>query len=557
MENKIGFVVWGIRNGFKNNWLSSNVDAAIYQSFTDDMRQICNSTVDKFYSIEKIENNTVLSVFNPNTKDHVQRKAYIALSIVIPNGYEILGDVIGCLSSMLQTYEVKQGNAMVNMVNVDDVKVHLAQLEIKPEANMFNSAGNGIGVFYYNSHNEIQIHFGNPSIFGFKKVFFISGQNVAIERMPNIQSVQSFAKPLFLTVSDFEPNRHSVTINNQPITMTRMSVKQGDNIRITESKTGQSKSFQISNRDEYISLKELFPPIMQYPELTSGNGNKNKIIGLVSLALLLIGGIVYFFRPPETPVVSEGVTVEEETRIQKFSAVYDFEKLELINCPLETNDSTLFYIYKLSNDSNIIDSIYKLNSISNSKKLALKKVSDTLLMVRFKVANEMKTLKINVDFKLPSEHKILSGEALSKIAERYGIKRETLMKWNNISNENSIREGQVILLKPKDLNISETEENEEVDQPSGTINKPMPKGNSNTSNSGNDEKTFNGGNSAGEPKPTPKTSSNQNEIEKLKKEIKSLIAKKTDPKVLADLNKRLNGCKDDLDKLKILKEDLY
>ena len=70
--------------------------------------------------------------------------------------------------------EVKQGNAMVNMVNAEDVKVHLAQLQLKPESNFAAYTGSGIGVFHYTGFDQIQMHFNSPTIFGFKKVFFIS-----------------------------------------------------------------------------------------------------------------------------------------------------------------------------------------------------------------------------------------------------------------------------------------------------------------------------------------------------------------------------------------------
>ncbi len=552
MDNKIGFVVWGIRNGFKNNWLVANVDASVYQLLTDDMRQICNSTVDKFYSIEKIENNTVLSVFNPNTKDHVQRKAYIALSIVIPNGYAIVGDAIECLNLMLQTYEVKQGNAMVNMVNAEDVKAHLAQLQLKPEANFLPSAGSGIGVFHCNDFDQIQMHFSGPTIFGFKKVFFISGQNVALERIPGIQNVQSFAKPLFLTLSEFDPNKHNATINNQAITMSKTQVKQGDVIRVVDFTSKQSKEFQITSNDVHISLRDLFPPIIKQPTPPSGNGNKNKIIALLSTAVLVIGVIVYNLLPSDAfpDLGGGGAERGPEASTQEFSATYDFQELELLNFPGWADESTQFYLYKL-NEETSLDSVTKE---APKVKVALKRLTDTLIEIRFTLNDERKTKRVKVTFKLPSEHKILSGEALSKIAYRYGIKKDSLMKWNNISNENSIREGQVILLKPKVLNTTETEEAEEADGPSRNSNTTS-NGSSNSSNSGNGARTSNGGNSSGEAKSTPKASSNQNEIEKLKIQIRAQIAKNTDPKVRADLNKRLNNSKDNLNELQLLLVD--
>ena len=217
----------------------------------------------------------------------------------------------------------------------------------------------------------------------------------------------------------------------------------------------------------------------------------------------------------------------------------------------------MFFIYKLNNDDSIlIDSVLQVSS--KSSKVRLNRSSDTLLLIRFKLDGKIQTKRIVVEFRLPNEHKILSGEALSKIADRYGIKKDSLMKWNKIANENSIRKGQVILLKPKVLNTRETEETEEEDGPSRNSNTTSngSSNSSNSSNSGNGARTSNGGNSSGEAKSTPKASSNQNELEKLKTEIRAQINKNTDQKVRNDLNKRFNGCKDDLAKLKELKNDL-
>lgn len=47
-------------------------------------------------------------------------------------------------------------------------------------------------------------------------------------------------------------------------------------------------------------------------------------------------------------------------------------------------------------------------------------------------------------------HTIESGESLSLIAQRYGVKVETIMWENNLSNANSIRSGQKLLVPPVD-----------------------------------------------------------------------------------------------------------
>jgi hypothetical protein len=110
-EKLIGVLVWGIRNGFRNNWLSHNADASVMEGLNDEMRQICNSTVEPFYSVEIIAKSTVITIYNPNAIDHVQRRAYIALSVVVPLG-TVFGNLKSALDEMLLFYKQRQANAM-------------------------------------------------------------------------------------------------------------------------------------------------------------------------------------------------------------------------------------------------------------------------------------------------------------------------------------------------------------------------------------------------------------------------------------------------------------
>jgi hypothetical protein len=446
--NNIGFIVWGIRNGFKNNWLSANVSPNVYERFTDDMRQICNSTVDKFFSIEKIEEFTVLSIFNPNTKDHVQRKAYIALSIVIPNGYVLQGDVIGCLQSMMKTYEVKQGNAMVNMVSAEDMNMFLKQLQLSPNPSSVAQSRAKIGLFQYNDPSEISSHFQDPSIYEFIKVFFTSSQNVALDRVAGIQHVQSFSKPLFLTISGFNPNAHRVSINNHPITTDKVQVKQGDVVQFVELKSKQAKQLQVGASDVHVSMLEVFPPVIippKPPKPPKPGGNKKiKLIGLLAVVFIILGGAAFFLLPSAT----EQRFIDDPAPVAKtMTAMYDFETLELQNIPKDADSTFGFIVFKLTNDTIPIDSLTSLNPISKTAKL--KKVSDTVILVEYQIVDSIIRMLVPVEFKVPSTYKIKSGETLSVIAERFDIKKDSLMTWNDVKNENEIKEGQKLNLKPK------------------------------------------------------------------------------------------------------------
>jgi LysM repeat protein len=536
MENNIGFVVWGIRNGFKNNWLSFNVDMNVYEFFTDDMRQICNSTVDKFFSIEKIEDSTILSIYNPNTRDHVQRKAYIALSIVIPNGFKIIGDTIGCLDQMMQTYEIKQGNAMVNMVNVDDIKTILTRIQVVRASSELSTSVSNIGLFQYNDLNQISAHFSNPTIYDFKKVFFISGQNIAIERIPGIQIVHSFAKPLVLTINEFDTRAYKVTINNQPIANLQSQVKRGDLIQFIDLKTGQGKQLQVADSDIHISLLDLFPPIIFQPSHPkSPKSNKPKILVLLSLSLLLVLGVFYFFQADSTVVGGPEGGEGPQSNSLPFSATYDFEQLELTDFPSETNESTQFYIYKLNNDSIALDSIFKTSP--TSMKLQLKKVSDTMLVIRYKLDDSLYLQKIPVKFILPKKYTIKPNESLSKIAERFGIKKDSLMKWNKIASENKIQANTEIVLRPKQASATEEDNHVELNTDGSNLdhnpNEPPQK----------------------QPKPQPNIKDESKNINQLKDEIKKLIDVLKNPADKLYFRDELDG-KSKKDELIALKKEI-
>lgn len=443
MISKIGVIVWGIRNGFKNNWLSANVDTQVYQQFTDDMRQICNSTVDKFFSIEKIEDFTVLSIFNPNTKDHVQRKAYIALSIVIPNGYTIVGNPIDALEKMMQTYEVKQGNAMVNMLSTDDLMNHLVNLSIIHNPNTVPQARAKLGVFEFSDSSEILPHFNDPSIYAFKKVFFITGQNVALERMSGIERVHMFTKPLFLSMSGFDPKIYTVNINDQPVSAPRSQVKQNDIVQFIEIKTKRGKQLQVGSQDVSISMHELFPPIVKPPKPPSSPGvNKSKLIALVGILVVFIGvGAYFFLQSSEQPFVDDPAPVAKD-----FSVTYDFEELTFDNFPVSADSLMWFVVFRQNNDSIPLDSLSINKPKVRTNKLT---VNDSLLTMRYSLPDSNYSTILRVEFIIPVKYTVKSGESLSKIAERFGIKKDSLMKWNEILEENAIKKGQVLRLEYK------------------------------------------------------------------------------------------------------------
>ena len=104
-QQKIFFIISGIREGFKRSHLLCNNEIKEVIDYIGDIRGITNSAVESFYSIEKTNNYTLASIFNPNTIDHVDRKAYIAITLFVKNDYIIKGNLIGALHHLMNYYE--------------------------------------------------------------------------------------------------------------------------------------------------------------------------------------------------------------------------------------------------------------------------------------------------------------------------------------------------------------------------------------------------------------------------------------------------------------------
>jgi hypothetical protein len=300
-NNNFGIVVWGIRNGFKNNWLSANVGPEVMACLTDEMRQICNATIEQFFSIERTNTHTLLTVYNPNMVDHVQRKAYIAISLVVPNGIYFEGNVVEVLVSLMQFYVSKQGNAMVNMIAAEQL-LQLAEQCLPSGASSFTDRRQSrIGIFAYDSIPAIDSVFRSPTIYGFSKVFFHDGSNLALEKIPGAVKVSEFIRPVEIRISDFNPGRFKTVLNNLPINESIFSAKRGDVLTITEIASGRMKRMEISGSDMIIHLYIEFP---QKPPTNGGNpkppDRKKMMLAIIGLALL--GGLsvafLLFYRNP-------------------------------------------------------------------------------------------------------------------------------------------------------------------------------------------------------------------------------------------------------------------
>lgn len=455
---QLGYVFWGLRNGFTNNLLSVGIEAEIYNRFTDEMRQVCQGTVDNFYSIEKIPKYTLISLFNPNTKDNFGRRGYTALSLCIPDGHDLQGNVTQCLDALMNGYLAKQGNAMVNMVNAVDLQHNLDEIALVKSHPELVHVRNKIGLTYFKDSETLNVLFTKPRIYHFSKVFFAKTENKSLEKYSNIQLVNTFSKPLFLTLTNFDPKRHKATINSKPVTNYRTAISQGDRISVEELATGRKYHHEVSNIDVLLSALEMFPSIPTRREMNtskeqgSQQHNSGKTIFIISFSLLLLGIGAYFLYPivfntgaqnagnsPSKNALKENNqdTVHTELPIQ-FHINYDYKTLTWTNAPHDSiNEIVIMW------DG---EKVATLNAKNRYKKnIDLNHTNN--VNVNYTIGKRSLTATPKLDYALPHTHRIQNKEGLSKIAEKYNIEKDSLLAWNNIKNENKIKAGNELNLR--------------------------------------------------------------------------------------------------------------
>ena len=461
---QLGFVFWGLRNGFSNLLFSSNVDPTLPSHFTDDMRQICQGTIDAFYSIEKIPNFTLLTTYNPNTKDNFGRRGYTALSLVIPFGYSTSGNPLELLNKMMETYVTRQGNAMVTMVRIEDFQSLLDKVPLVRTQGEISHERKRIGLCYYQNDQELFGQLSKPDIYQFSKVYYAKSQNAALDRLAGIENVQTFQKPLFLQLSNFDPKWRAFK-NGSPITSTRTPIKPGDTLLFQDGKTGRRKEYIVENTDIHLSGNDLFPPVVKPPK-QSNEGN-SKILLIVSACVLLLGVGGYFLypyifpttdTPPPPPPPPPGLSME-----------YDYSKIKFVGDTKNLTDSSYLIVNQdegkfaswTKSDGQI--SVIDWNEFKGfDNEYYLKSVTDSIL----------DTLMIKQVGTKPVEHKVAKGDLISNIAMRYGLDPSELVELNpELEDPDKLAEDVIIRLAPEEKEVEK-----ENSGPPGVPENEEPKG---------------------------------------------------------------------------------
>ena len=452
---EIGFVVWGLRAGFKNDWLVSNVDSSVLGALTDEMRAYCFGTITEFFSIEKVNGFKVLTIYNPNTTDHVGRRAYIAISLVVSERYGLSGNVVGCLQEMMSTYLSKQGKAMINKVSSSDFLPILAKISTSVKSKLIHDNSKRIGILKSQDSISFNLHFQDLSISEFKKVYFLTDSINALERKEGVEFIQAFRKSSVFSLEDYNTLSHEITINNKKVEGSSHLIYSGDVVRVTHVNQQVTKKIVASGRDINMRTSILFPK-REEPQKPAKEPKSplNKVL-LVSSIILVIGfGIVFgylkFFssEPPPPPPATE------------ITAAYNFKKLNIKYLPEDWGQDSITIHVKGEEDRRI-----KFIGKNHKLDFELFKAKDKKLVL----THDGKTEVLLIEYKLPDNHIVKADEILGTISELYDIPVDKLKEINNLNNE-KIKPGDILKLmvdEPAPQKQSDDEDEPDDDSDTG------------------------------------------------------------------------------------------
>jgi hypothetical protein len=264
----IGFVIWGVRNGFEVMLASNLSEVEFLKSdvVSDNMRQVCNTTSEIFYSIHRNQKFGVVTIYHSDAKDMVGRKAYVAISLYIPANYQFIGDVVAALNHLKNFYIQKQANSYVNMFTAQMFTEQYSTLDCEIN-NGFVIPGISKGYLKFNNLNEIKERFRLLDINGYQAAFFIpisaSGPETQLQ---GYQIINEFKDTIGVLVEGYDSSKHKIIYNNEPVSKLEtnflLEVKPGIEIIFIDLINNRKQSFLRFTPNQVINLVALFPVVI-------------------------------------------------------------------------------------------------------------------------------------------------------------------------------------------------------------------------------------------------------------------------------------------------------
>ena len=312
INNKIYFVITGVTDGFKKSHILTNNNIEEVLNYLDDRRQICKPAIENFYTIEKTQNYILATIFNPNTEDHFDRKAYISITLFVSKEFIIIGDLISTLDNLMIYYLNKQTSQLSIRFTQEMFEENYMNLTTQKNNNPHYFLDKKNGYFLYDDILGIYEDFKNLSINGYQKVFFLNKSNVnVIDQLPNYDKIIEFQNSYTFTIKNYDETKYEIRLNNNtyiPIFVSNsalINVKTGDLLQIKDLIKNIQKQYQISFSDQFVNINDIFPiqKIVHTPftkqsiHISSKPQNKDRLINIlliVSISILSISiGIFY------------------------------------------------------------------------------------------------------------------------------------------------------------------------------------------------------------------------------------------------------------------------
>jgi hypothetical protein len=219
-NNSLGFVVWGVKNGFQNNLFSHNLSESIRTTLID-IQELCMPQYSDFYSIERIGGDTLVSLYDPTMMDYSgSRKAYIVFSIIFPQGIAPSADVFELLGSFKNYYKVESNG----LPSQEIFHRKLIEFNVKSSTPPNSSGGTQIGFKNYVSFDEIKEVFTDLDILDYRKIYFFDRPNSYVTSNPNFIAVTSLERKYSVQIHNYNAHDYQILING--ITATSSLVRQ-------------------------------------------------------------------------------------------------------------------------------------------------------------------------------------------------------------------------------------------------------------------------------------------------------------------------------------------
>jgi hypothetical protein len=219
-SNSLGFVVWGVKNGFQNNLFSHNLSDSIRTTLID-IQELCMSQYSDFYAIERIGRDTLVSLYDPTVMDYSgSRKAYIVFSIIFPSGAVPSASVLQLLASFKNYYKVESAGLPSQEIFLRK----LLEFNTTASTNSNATVGTQMGFKNYASFDEIKEVFTDLDILDYRKIYFFDRPNAYVSSNPNFVAVTSLVRKYKVEMQNYIGQDYQILING--ITLNSSQIKQ-------------------------------------------------------------------------------------------------------------------------------------------------------------------------------------------------------------------------------------------------------------------------------------------------------------------------------------------